>query len=81
MAGTVWWVEVDLLHPCRKWVVVGVWWNVIDFIVCLLVLISSIGIVCRLLVGFQWSVKISWRMGLLKEQDGAVVGGPSLPVH
>ena len=28
---------------------------------------------CGLLVGFRWSVKISWRMGFLEEQDGAVV--------
>ena len=28
---------------------------------------------CGLPVGFRWSVKISWRMGLLEEQDGAVV--------
>ena len=25
-------------------------------------------------LGFRWSVEISWRMGLLEEQDGAVVG-------
>ena len=55
-------------------VVVGVWWNVI---VCLLVLTRlycTIGIVCGLLVGFRQSVKISWWMGILEEQDGAVVG-------
>ena len=34
----------------------------------------TIGIVCGPPVGFQWSVKISWRMGLPEEQDGAVVG-------
>ena len=58
-------------------VVVGVWWNVIDVLVCLLVLTRLcciIGIVCGLPVGFRWSVEISWRMGLLEEQDGAVVG-------
>ena len=27
-----------------------------------------------LLVGLQWSVKISWRMSVLEEEDGAVVG-------
>ena len=27
-----------------------------------------------LLVGFWWSVEISWRMGLLEEQDSDVVG-------
>ena len=56
-------------------VVVGVWWNVINVIVCLLVLTRlccTIGIVCGLLVGYQWSVEISWRMGLLAEEDGAV---------
>ena len=60
-------------------VVVGVWWNVIDVIVW-----HAIGIVCGLLVGFQWSITISWRMGVLEEQDGVVVGvfWPSqLPVH
>ena len=46
-------------------------------IVCLLVLsrlCCTIGIVCGLPVGFRWSVEISFRTGLLKEQDGAVVG-------
>ena len=52
-------------------VVVGI---VIDVLVCLFRLCCIIGIVCGLLVGFQWSVEISWRMGLLEEQDGAVVG-------
>ena len=58
-------------------VVVGVWWNVIDVIVCLLVLsrlCCTSGIVCGLPVGFRWSVKISWRMGVFEKQDGAVVG-------
>ena len=62
---TVWleesvWKVVDcvVLHPHRKWVVVGVWW---DVIVCLLVWLSV------------WSVKISWGMGLLEEQHGVVV--------
>ena len=32
-------------------------------------------------VGFRWSVKLSWRMGLLEEQDSAVVGGSSLPAQ
>ena len=44
-----------------------------------------IGIVCGLSVGFLWSVEIFWRMSLLEEQDGAVVGVflllPSGPVH
>ena len=48
-------------------VVVGVWWNVIIVIVRL----CTSGIVCGLLVGFQWSVKISWRMRIL---EGAVMG-------
>ena len=39
----------DLLHPRRKWVA---WWNVVDVIVCFLVVV------------FWWLVKISWRMGL-----------------
>ena len=71
---------MDLLHPRRKWL----WWNVIDVLVCLLVLTRLcciIGIVCGLPVGFRWSVEISWRMGLLKEQDGAVDSCPSLPAQ
>ena len=55
---------MNLLHPHRKCVVVEVWRNII---VSLLVL-------TRLLLAFQWSVKISWRMGLLEEQDDAIVG-------
>ena len=31
-------------------------------------------VLLALFVDFQWSGKISWRMGLLEEQDGAVVG-------
>ena len=50
-------------------VVVGVWWNFIDVIVCLLVLTS---VLLALFVDFRW------RLGLLEEQDGAVVGVPSL---
>ena len=89
MAGTVWmeerlislWkvvdcVEVDLLHPRRKWVVWLRWGYVIDVFVCLFVLFRlscTSGIVCGLLVCFRWSVKIFWIMGVLKEQDGAVV--------
>ena len=56
-------------------VVVGVWWNVIDVIECLLVLTRlccTNDVVCGLPVGFQWSVEISWRMGLLEEHG--VVG-------
>ena len=48
-------------------VVVVVWWNVTDVIVWLLVLsrmCCTSGIVCGLPMGFWWSVKISWRMGL-----------------
>ena len=37
-------------------------------------LYCTTGIVCGFLVGFWWSVKISWRMGILEEQDGGVVG-------
>ena len=48
--------------------VVRVWRNVSDVIVCLLVLTML------LFVDFQLSVKFSWRMGLLEEQEGAVVG-------
>ena len=55
-------------------VVVRMWWNVIDIIVCLLVLSCIIGIVCGLTVGFWWSIKIFWRMVILEEQNGAVVG-------
>ena len=51
-------VEVDLLHPRRKWVV-WLWWGyVIDLIVCLLVLTRlcfTIGIFCGLPVCFRWS--------------------------
>ena len=58
-------------------IVLGVWWNVIDDLVLVLVLsrlcyIIS-GVICRLPVGFWWSVKTSLRMGAPKEQDGAVV--------
>ena len=45
-------------------VVVGVWWNVI---VCLFVssrLHCTIGIICGLLVGFRWLVKISFFMAI-----------------
>ena len=63
-------------------VVVGVWWNIIDVIVCLLVLSR---LCCGLPVGFGWSVKISCRMGVLEEQHGAVVCVfrplPSVLVH
>ena len=31
-------------------------------------------VLLALFVGFQWLVKISWRMGLLEEQNGTVVG-------
>ena len=92
MAVTVWLEEMlsvcERLLSVWRWtysthagsecvVVVGVWWNVIDVIVCLLVLTRpccTIDTVCGLLVGFQWLVQISWRMGLLEEQEGAVVG-------
>ena len=51
-----------------------------DVIVCLLVL--TIGIVCGLPVGLWWLVEIPLRMGLLEEEDGAVVGMLlPLPVH
>ena len=63
-------VEVDLLHP--RSCVVG--WGTS--------LCAFWQAVLYLFVDFQWSVKISWRMGLLKEQDSAVVGAllPD-PVH
>ena len=54
-------VEVDLLHPHRKWA----GWNVVDIIW----LCCTIGIVCGLPVVSQ----IFWRMDLEK-QEGAVVG-------
>ena len=38
------------------------------------VIVSTIGIVSGLPLGFRWSVEISWRMGLFEEQDGAFVG-------
>ena len=53
----------------------------------LMVLSRLCCILLALFVDFWWSVKISWRMGLLEEQDGAVMGvfWPSLlaqlPVH
>ena len=37
-------------------------------------LFCNSGIVCGLPVGFQWSVKIFWRMGAIEQHDGAVVG-------
>ena len=55
-------------------VMVGVWWNVIDVLVCLLVLsrlCCTSSIVCEIPVGL---VKISRRKGILEEQDGVVVG-------
>ena len=58
-------------------IVLGVCWNVIDDLVFVLVLSElccTSGIVCGLPVGFRWSVKISLRMGIPEEQDGAVVG-------
>ena len=30
--------------------------------------------ICGLMVGFWWSVKFSWRMGILEQEDGTVVG-------
>ena len=30
-------------------------------------------VLLALFVDFRWSVEISWKMGLLEEQDGAVV--------
>ena len=59
-------------------VMVRVWWNAIDVIV-------AFGVVqavlyyrhCGLLVGFWW-LEISWIMGLLEEQDGAMCSGPWL---
>ena len=54
-----------MFHLRRKW---GWWWNVI---VCLLVLSW---LLLALFVDFRWSVKISWIMGVLEEEDGAVVG-------
>ena len=71
-------VKVDLLHPLRKWVVWLWWGNVIDVIEHLLVLsrlCCTSGIVCGLPLGFRWSVKISWRMGVFEEQDGGTAVG------
>ena len=36
--------------------------------------VCNIGTVSELLVGFWWSVKISWIMDVLDQDDGAVVG-------
>ena len=52
-------------------VVVG---DVIDVIVCLLVLSRLSCTVCGLPVGSWWSVKISWGVSVLEEEDSAVVG-------
>ena len=58
---------------------VWVWWNIIDVIVYLLVLTMH---QADLFVNFRWSVKISWRMGLLEMVLLWVSSGPSqLPVH
>ena len=81
-AGTVWLEErlsvcerlliMDLLHPCKKWVV-WLWWGCggmsssVPFEVAQMC--CTIGI-----VDFRWSVKNSWRMGLVEEQDGTIVG-------
>ena len=87
IAGTIWLEE--RLSVCERWLrwtcstnagsgLCGCGGGVV--LLCLLVLTRLyciIGIVCRLLVGFRWLVKISWRMGLLEEQDGVVVGVPA----
>ena len=60
-------VEVNLLHPHRKWVVWLVWWNVIVYLLVLSRLCCTSGIVCGLLVGFCQNF-----LDVL-EQDGEVV--------
>ena len=60
-------VEVDLLHPHRMLVL----WCGGMLLTSLCAFWCASGIV---LVGFLWSVKISWRKGILEEQDSAVVG-------
>ena len=45
--------------------VVWLWWGMSLCAFC------TIGIVCGLPVGFWWLAKISWRIGLIEEQDGA----------
>ena len=42
-----------------------------DVIVCLL---PGCAVLLALFVDFQWLVKFSWRMDLLEEQHGVVVG-------
>ena len=58
-------------------IVLGVWWSGTDIIVCILILLRLCcvsGNVCGLPVGFRWSVNFSWRVGVLEEQDGVVLG-------
>ena len=67
-------------------VVLGVWWNATDVIVCLWCCPGH-AVLQVMFVDFWWSVEISWTTGLLEEQDGAVVGvfwtlpSGQLPVH
>ena len=74
---------------CERWLTVWRWYStqevgcvivmgsVVEVMVCPLVLsrlCCNSSIVCGFPVGFRWSVKISWRMAILEQQDGAVVG-------
>ena len=69
-------VGVDLLQEVDCVVVVTVWLNVIDVIVCI------DQAVLALFVDFRWLVKIYWRMDLLEEQNvGVFCLPPQLPVH
>ena len=68
------WLCGELAPPTQEvGCVVVVWWNVIDVIVCLLVL-TRLCCGSGIVYGLPVVVKIYWRMGLLEERDGAVVG-------
>ena len=55
-------VEVVLLQEVGCVIVMGVWWNVVEVMVC------PSGVIVALLVDFRWSVKISWGMAVLEQQ-------------
>ena len=72
-------VEVVLFYPCKKWVChygggcSGMTLTSLCVFWCCLGCVELVGIVCGLPVGFQLSVKNSWRMDVLEEQNGTVV--------
>ena len=73
-------VEMDLLHPHRKWAV-WLWWGCGGM---LLTLLCSFWC-CLLFVDFRWLVEISWRTGINRKVSCGCVLAPlfpsQLPVH